>query len=295
MKSRIARLIALAFKIRGKLSEEEAEEALNKLLEEGEVPAAAPKIPKTRQVMTPEGGIFYANEETGSGYTVFYIHGGGYEDNFSLFHWRFLNKVIINTDAMLIVPAYRLIPFACWKNAFSLIMPVYREYAVEHPEKKIILMGDSAGGGLALSLAEQIKSEGIRMPDELILMSPWVDVTMENAEIEMYNEEDPWLSVPWLKVAGRHWAGDLDGHAFQVSPIYGDLKGLRNVTIFMGTEEVFVPDIKKLFSLLDPDDSNELIIGEDMNHVYPLLPIPEAAEAEKIIFQKITRKPHSAV
>ncbi len=289
MKSIFANMIELGFKLRGKQSEAEAEEELDRLLLEGETPSPAPRAPKTRQTLTADGGIFYANEETSSDRTVFYIHGGGYEHDFSPFHWRFLRKIIKNTDAMVIAPAYRLAPFAAWKEAFSLFMPLYKEYTERYPKKKIILMGDSAGGGLALAYAEQIKLDGLRMPDELILLSPWVDVTMENPEIEKYIDADPWLSVPWLKALGKRWAGGSDPHIFQVSPIYGDLKGIRNATVFMGTDEVFVPDITKFFNLLDKDAGNELIFGESMNHVYPLLPIPEAAAAQEIIFQKIRR------
>jgi len=66
--------------------------------------------------------------------------------------------------------------------------------------------------------------------------------------------------------------------------IYWDLKGIRNATVFVGTEEILYPDITKFFGMIDEDPSNELIIGEEMNHVYPLFPIPEAKPAvDKII------------
>ena len=65
---------------------------------------------------------------------------------------------------------------------------------------------------------------------------------------------------------------------------YGNLKGIRNVTVFVGTDGIFYPDITKFFGLLDEDPTNELIVGEEMNHVYPLFPIPEAKPAvDKII------------
>lgn len=165
----------------------------------------------------------------------------------------------------------------------------YEEYVEAHPEKKVILMGDSAGGGLSLALAEQIKLEGIRMPDELILLSPWVDATMENPDVEQYAEEDPWLSVPWLRVCGRRWAGDEDPHSYQASPINGDLEDLHHVTVFSGTKEVFYPDLMKFFDQIKQDSTNELIVGKDMMHVYPLMPIPEAKPACDVIFRKIMR------
>ena len=85
------------------------------------------------------------------------------------------------------------------------------------------------------------------------------------------------------------WAGDLDVHDWRISPIFGDLKGLKHVTVFIGTDEVLYPDVTKMFRMLDPDISNELIVGEGMNHCYPLAPIEEAAPACNKVFHIVLR------
>ena len=180
-------------------------------------------------------------------------------------------------------------PFATWREAFDLIVPLYREYRTAHPDQKVVVMGDSAGGGLSLAVTEQFKAEGIRLPDELILLSPWVDVVMDNEQIKEYESRDPFLSLPPLQLCAKYWMGDLDAHDWRVSPIYGDVKGLRNVTVFVGTSEIFYPDVTKLFRMLDVDPSNEIIIGEEMNHVYPLFPIREAKPAVEKILRVIVR------
>ncbi len=189
----------------------------------------------------------------------------------------------------MIAPAYRLAPFGTYKEAFELILPVYKEYCTKYPDNKIIMMGDSAGAGLAVALAEYCKTEGIRLPDELILISPWIDAVMDNPEIRDYESRDPALSVPYLKVCARHWAGGLDLHDWRISPIYGDLKGLSHVTVFTGTNELFYPDIIKFFHMLDDSPANELITGEEMFHIYPLFPIKEAEEAQEKMIGKILR------
>jgi len=174
------------------------------------------------------------------------------------------------------------------KAAFWAI-PLYKEYCETHPDQKIVLMGDSAGGGLVAALAEQFKEDGIRMPDELILLSPWVDMSMENEQIKEYEPRDPFLPMSQLVMCANYWKGDLDLHDRRLSPIYGDVKGIRNVTAFVGTCELFYPDVTKFFGMLDEDPSNELIVGEEMNHVYPLLPIKEAEPAVEKIIQKVKR------
>ena len=267
-----------------------AEQMVEDALRRGETPTPPPRVPKTRFEDLQNGRVFYANEDNQSGITVFYLHGGAYFMDFTKSHWRFLEKLIKEADVQVIAPAYRLVPFATYREAFDLVVPLYKEYCEAHPDRKIILMGDSAGGGLSVALAEQFKADGIRLPDELILLSPWVDVVMDNEQIREYEPRDPFLSVHPLHECAKRWMGDLDPHDWHVSPIYGNLTGIRNVTVFVGTSEIFYPDVTKFFRMLDDDPANELIVAEDMNQVYPLFPIPEAKPAVDKILRAVTRK-----
>ena len=158
-----------------------------------------------------------------------------------------------------------------------------------YPDKKFILMGESAGGGLSLALTEYFKEEGIRQPDELVLICPWVDTSMDNEEIKEYESVDPFLSAPSLRICAKRWAGDLDVHDWRISPIFGEVSGIRNVTLFTGTREILYPDAIRFFHLLDADPSNELIVGEQINHVYPLFPIKEVKPAVDKIIQVVMR------
>ena len=283
-KSFSAKVMSDMLELFGMYTEKNSERMIAGALSKGEKPTPPPKKPATRFEDSPNGRVFYANEESASRNTVFYLHGGAYFMDFTEPHWRLLDTVIRETDARVIAPAYRLVPFATWREAFDLIVPLYREYCGTHPGQRIILMGDSAGGGLALALTEHFRAEGMHMPDRLILLSPWVDVSMENEQIREYESVDPFLKVTPLRDCAAQWKGGLDAHDWRVSPIYGDLEGIRNVTVFVGTDGIFYPDITKFFGMLDRDPSNEMIIGEEMNHVYPLFPIPEAKPAvDKII------------
>ena len=283
-KSFSAKIMSDLLELFGMYTEKNSERMIAGALSKGEKPTPPPKNLKTRYEDNENGRVFYANEESSSRNTVFYIHGGAYFMDFTRPHWKLLEELIKEADVQVIAPAYRLVPFATYREAFDLIVPLYREYCETHPDKNLILMGDSAGGGLALALTEYFKAEGIHMPDRLILLSPWVDVSMENEKIREYESVDPFLKVTPLRECAEQWKGGLDVHDWHVSPIYGDLKGIRNVTVFVGTDGIFYPDITKFFGMLDEDPSNELIIGEEMNHVYPLFPIPEAKPAvDKII------------
>ena len=284
-----ASLVYTIFKLKHKLNEAESEADHKKLLKRGEIHTPEPKIIRTRYTDNANGRIFYINEGSTAGYTVFYLHGGAYEHDFSPFQWRFIKQLVEKTDATVIAPAYRLVPFSTWKEAFDLVIPVYDEYTKAHPDRKIIIMGDSSGGGLALAVSEQMKIDGIKVPDELVLMSPWVDAVMDNPDIKNYESEDPWLSVPWLNVCARSWAGDLDTSDYRISPIKGDLEGIHHITVFSGTKDILYPDLMKFYEIIKDDDTNEMIIGNDMMHVYPLLPISEAKPACERIFEIVKR------
>ena len=287
--SKSAKVLSDVLELFSMYMEKNGEKLIEDAVSKGEKPTPPPKHLETRYEDLPNGRVFYANEESQSGITVFYLHGGAYFMDITNAHWKLLKKLVEGANVRLIVPAYRLLPFATYREAFDLIVPLYKAYRESNPDQKVILMGDSAGGGLSLAVTEQFKADGIRLPDELILLSPWVDVAMDNGQIDKYQSRDPFLTVQSLSNCAERWKDDLDAHDWHVSPIYGDLKGIRNVTVFVGTSEIFFPDVTKFFRMLDRDPSNELIVGDEMNHVYPLFPIPEAKPAVNTILRAVVR------
>ena len=288
-KSKSAAVLSSVLELFSMYTEKNGKKLIEDAIIKGEKPTTPPKNLETRYEDLPNGRVFYANEDSKSGITVFYLHGGAYFMDITNAHWKLLKKLVDGANVRLIVPAYRLLPFATYREAFDLVVPLYREYREANPDQKVILMGDSAGGGLSLAVTEQFKADGIILPDELILLSPWVDIAMDNEQIGKYESRDPFLSVQTLSVCAEKWMDGLDAHDWHVSPIYGDMKGIRNVTVFVGTSEIFFPDVTKFFRMLDRDPSNELLVGDEMNHVYPLFPIPEAKYAVNKILQTVAR------
>ena len=151
-------------------------------------------------------------------------------------------------------------------------------------------MGDSSGGGLALGLAEDFIVKKIKQPDELILLSPWVDITLENSNIEKYEKIDPIVFPANDRIWGASWALGTDLKNYKVSPLYGNMLGLKKVSIFIGTREVLYPDVKILADILiDSKADVDVYVGKGLNHVYPIYPIPEAKTTLKIINKIIKR------
>ena len=223
----------------------------------------------------------------GSGPLVLYLHGGAYVNGFNAHQWRFMDRLARQTGCTVVAPAYHLAPWADYARAYDDLTALYRTLLAEYPGRRLILMGDSAGGGLALGFAEALAANGDPLPERLVLFSPWVDVSMDNPDIADYLPVEPMLHFDLVKVHGRYWAGDADTHFWQVSPLFGDMAGLPPVTMTCGTRELLYPDI-----LLARDRLAEagvdvtLRVGRGLNHDWPLMEIPEA----DAIFEEVAGK-----
>lgn len=274
-------LVTLHFKLKKQYSKEYWEEKIaNTKVEQ------VPPTPKIKDYKFIDD-VFYFNENTNSDITIFYIHGGAYLNTFDKYHFKFINKLIKKTNASIIAPNYKLIPFSYAKEVIENLFNLYKDYIEKCPNKKIIFMGDSAGGGISLSLYLEIHKKGLKLPFKTIVLSPCTDITMDNPKIEEYKKYDPWLYTDRLDVCLKYFARDLDYKDYLVSPTYGNLDVFKNLLIFVGTKEILNPDIIDFYNKLPDKDTNKLIIKDKMLHVYPILPIKEAKESLSIITKYI--------
>lgn len=219
---------------------------------------------------------------------VIYLHGAGYVRNPRKEHWRFAYKINKTTGSTVLFVKYPKAPNHNYEEAYSLLTDLYLSILGKY--NKISLMGDSSGGGLALGLAEDFIVKKIKQPDELILLSPWVDITLENSNIEKYEKIDPIVFPANDRIWGASWALGTDLKNYKVSPLYGNMLGLKKVSIFIGTREVLYPDVKILADILiDSKADVDVYVGKGLNHVYPIYPIPEAKTTLKIINKIIKR------
>lgn len=174
---------------------------------------------------------------------ILYLHGGSYVAETSYKHWQFLGDLVNETNATLILPDYPLTPKHTYKDVFEMIEPLYLETIEKVGKDNLILMGDSAGGGMALGLIEKINKEKKEIPNKTILLSPWLDVRLKNEDIEKVEKFDPSLIKQALILAGKSYAGKDGMNNFLVNPIDGPVDGLKNIYIFTGTYDILNPDV----------------------------------------------------
>lgn len=219
---------------------------------------------------------------------VVYFHGGGYVGEIDGAHWRVCRRVATLVPAQVSVPIYPLAPAATAATTVPTATDIVADVldAADDPGL-VTLMGDSAGGGLALAVAQQVRDRGLPAP-RLVLVAPWVDVTMSCPDIDESATRDPLLSVARLVRAGRLYAGGLPADDPRVSPLYGDLRGLGPITVLVGTRDLLLQDARRLRDLATAAGvSVDYHEGQGLVHVYPILPLPEAKAARAAIVGSI--------
>lgn len=211
--------------------------------------------------------------------TLFYVHGGGFMAPLDPFHVRYVAGLASSLGARVVLPDYPLAPEHCWRDSYEPLVGLAARWA---GESRVTLAGDSAGGGYALALALGLRDRGGLQPSELLLLSPWVDLTTSTPDTPSYDEIDPWLFLGKVHAYAEWWAGSPDDLGRpEVSPALGDLSGLPRALMFSGTRDLLVPGCRLLADRAATTDWDLTYVERPgLLHVYPLLPfIPEARSA----------------
>jgi len=188
---------------------------------------------------------------------LIYVHGGSFVKEAVSYQIRFAMKIAEKTNSTLIFPVYPLVPTGNYKTMYNLMDRLYK--IIEKSKKNINLLGDSAGGGFVLAFSMYLRDKKIKQSSNIIMMSPWVDLSMSNPLIEKYEKNDNFGGIPGNQYAGKLWADDLDIKNYLISPLYGKFNDLAPVTIITGERDLLKPDCVLL---------SEKLIEEDITHNY---------------------------
>lgn len=255
---------------------------------ENEIPYRMPRWLRLRSLVFQESvsnmKTYHLNTTGKNPLGILYLHGDTYTDQISPRHWLLCDWLAQATGAEVCVPIYPLAPKHDYDEAYDLVKDLYRGMAGRYGADNVVLMGDSAGGGFAAGLAESLPALGLEQPGKLVLISPWVDLSMRNPSSTDHADEDSALAVWGLSEMGKSWADGDDPTGYRLSPIYGDVGVLRNVSIYVGTREILYPDIMAFAGRLRAAGvSLHLEVGSNLNHSWPLYATPEGCRARRDI------------
>jgi len=241
------------------------------------------------QVMGKSVVTLQPKSECGQQHILFF-HGGAYLLEGSVMHWKLMETISLKANCKVSYIDYPLAPEYNYKATFEMVQQAYDKLLKENPNDMFMLMGDSAGGGLALAFAQKLVAENaLIQPSKIILFSPWLDMAMVNSEIKKMENLDKILSVKSLRDAAKTYSGGDDLHQYLLSPINGKLEGLGETLIFYGTHEILYPDCLKLKDKTAGFENFHFREFAGMQHDWVIFPIAEADEALEMVIEFIVR------
>lgn len=212
--------------------------------------------------------------------TLLYFHGGGYVFGNPGTHRQHLSRLAYVTRTDAIAPQYRLAPKYRYPAAVDDALKAYAALLASGVQSdRIIVSGDSAGGGLALALLLTIRQQDLPMPGGTILFSPYTDLTHSSYTITT-NASTDYLPVRELAHPNLFYASADQLRDPMVSPVFADLTGLPPMLVFAGGAEMILDDSVRLVANANRDGVETTFIVEDeMMHVWPaLVPWEKATE-----------------
>jgi monoterpene epsilon-lactone hydrolase len=226
---------------------------------------------------------------------ILYLHGGGYFSPIMHAHWSLVGRLVRRLRCTATVPLYPLAPEHTAREVIAHMMALAREILDSVGPANVSLMGDSAGGGMALALAQQLRHQEAPLPRALVLLSPWLDATVSDPRQPALAKVDRLLDIPGTCAAGRLYAGDLPLTDPRVSPLFGTLRGLPPIAVFTGTNDLLNPDARRLEEKAEREGAPlEFHEYDGMFHGWVAgPPIPETRQAIDEIAAFIERLEHS--
>lgn len=222
------------------------------------------------------GGVnvchFFPENVHSSQKLMIYLHGGGYVMGSSRSHRPLLEHLCLAFEGSVYSIDYSLAPEAPFPIALNEVLGVYRQIlSAGKSAKKVVIAGDSAGGGLALASLVNFREEGLEMPACGVLISPWTDLAMTGESVFSCAPFDPIVKREALSEFGSMYLGGALPTTPLASPLYANFHGLCPILVQVGATEVLLDDSLRLRKKLESAAvTTELQVWDGVVHVWHL-------------------------
>ena len=221
--------------------------------------------------------VTFASHSTTTNKHIVFLHGGGYTIEVQKSHWWLMEQLIKKTANKLSFIEYPLAPEHNYKQAHAMLAEAYAELCRKHPDDGFYLLGDSAGGGFCLSFAQTLRNNKLhKKPVKIALLSPWLDLSMNNTDIKKQEPKDLILSTETLLKCAAWFSNGMDLKTPILSPLYGELNDLNSIAVFVGSDELLLPDCSLLKQKIEASNTTLFYKEyEGMQHDFIVFPIKE--------------------
>jgi epsilon-lactone hydrolase len=265
----VDRLFGLLRRARVALSLKEPLEDRRAALNRGALPVAEDVAVSTEDTAVGVPSEWISTPGVGPA-AILYVHGGGFTLGGLDDVREFLSRISRASCTRVLHPNYRLAPEYPFPAALDDLRSTYVWLRERLDASQIVVMGDSAGGGLALSLVMSLRDGASDLPAGLVMMSPWVDLAMRGESYVDRADRDPIETAEVLEWSARAYAAGTSLTDPRISPIYGNFAGLPPMMVLVGSEEMMYDDsigIERRARALGVDVTLDIEPG--MPHVYP--------------------------
>ncbi|ABC27423.1 Esterase/lipase [Hahella chejuensis KCTC 2396] len=255
---------------KGMLNGPQARDSYNQMIEE--TPAAA-GVEYQTDTVGGVPGVWVRVKNALSGAVILYFHGGGYVVGSANAYCHFAGQFAARVGVDVFIADYGLAPEHPFPTALNQAKSVYAGL-LEAGYRQIAVAGDSAGGGLALSLAEQIganESGALGLaPVCCVTMSPWTNLALTGASHTERAEEEFYLTRDAVAAFAEYYLAGHDAYDPKVSPLYGQHSGLPPLQIHVGTAEILLSDSLEYATRVQAAGAAvSAHVWEAMPHVFP--------------------------
>lgn len=221
---------------------------------------------------------------------ILFIHGGAYISGPAQHHWDSFQVILKQTNCSAWMCDYPKAPEHKISEISNNVDAIYQEALKNYSANQIILLGDSVGGALIAALTQRLIQKGIELPKKIILISPVMDATMTNPEIDAIDQKDPMLSKAGVLSGKKMCVGEEDLSNAIISPLNGSFDGFPKTIMFVAEHDITYPDQLIAIQKMEKSGVNvEVINGKKMPHIWPLLPVmKEAKIALKTIIKNVS-------
>lgn len=233
------------------------------------------KLPEDIVIEPVQIGTLYAEWVTPKGAArdkvILYFHGGGYVIGSCLGHRAIVSKFVKNSGTPAMVFNYALAPEHPFPAALNDAVAAYQWLLKQDIDpKKVVFVGDSAGGGLCLAVLLALRDQNIPLPGGAVAMSPWTDLKNTGPSYETNQKVDMLTWRGSQEVFSKYYVGDQDPGNPWISPLYGDLRGLPPLQIYVGNDELLRDDSTRFAEKAQAAGvAVKLTVGEGLFHCYP--------------------------
>jgi acetyl esterase/lipase len=225
--------------------------------------------------------------DAADGKLLLYLHGGAYIMGNCATHRQLVSYIARAAGVRTLLPEYRLAPEYPFPAAVDDIVGLYRGLLADgHEAQNIVIVGDSAGGGLTMATLLSLRDARDPLPAGACLLSPWLDLTTSGESIISAATKDPWFKPKDMPIVASYYCRDDQLRSALVSPVFADLDDLPPIYIQVGSDEILLSDSTRAAEKIAAGGGEvDIEIWPGMWHVFQIFvhQVPESRKAVKKI------------